>query len=63
MADTITCPECDAEVESLDDLEKHEEVHEVAGDGDSIELFGTRDLYLCKGCRKPLGVGRSRRSE
>lgn len=63
MADKIDCPECGKEIESADELEKHGEVHEIETDDDSFSLFGNRDLFLCKDCKKPLGVGRSPASE
>lgn len=63
MADTIECPECGSEFESVEQMDV-EEVQEITskprggiGHGDA-----TQNLYLCKKCRKPLGIG-SRRNE
>lgn len=61
MGDTLTCENCGHEIESADELEEHEvpEV-EVESDG-SLNLWGSNNLFLCKECRKPLGI--SRRSD
>jgi len=60
MGDSIACPECGAEVDSIEELEAEHEVTELeANDDGSINLFENRDLFLCKDCKKPLGVGRS----
>lgn len=58
MGDSVTCPECGAEVESMDELEKDHEVAEIEADDDGFNHYGNRDLFLCKGCKEPLGVGR-----
>jgi uncharacterized Zn finger protein (UPF0148 family) len=59
MGDTITCPECGATVDSMEQLEREHEVHEIeAEEDDSFSLFGNRDLFLCKNCKNPLGVSR-----
>ena len=56
MADTLTCSECGNEVESADDLESNEEIAEIEVESNgSIRLFENRDLFLCKGCKNPLG--------
>ncbi|MEF8821989.1 MAG: hypothetical protein V5A52_06905 [Halovenus sp.] len=61
MGDTLTCDNCGQEIESADDLEEHEVPEiETKKDG-SLNLWGNNNLYLCKNCRRPLGV--SRRSE
>lgn len=53
------CPECGNDIESADDFVQEGTVEEVESDGDSFSLYGNkRDLFLCKGCRKPLGVGK-----
>jgi Fe2+ or Zn2+ uptake regulation protein len=58
MTNTIECPDCGATIDSEDQLEV-EEVPELQrrqggiGYGDA-----TQNLFLCKKCRKPLGVGR-----
>lgn len=59
MSDSLTCSECGKDIESTDDLERTE-VPAVETDEDgSVSLYGNDDLYLCSGCKKPLGVGRS----
>lgn len=59
MADEITCSECGHVAESADDLETGESVPEVeTSDDGSIHLYENHDLFLCKNCRKPLGVSR-----
>lgn len=56
---SLKCSECGAEHDSLDDFE-HETVQEVETDEDgSISVYGKTDLYLCKDCRKAMGVGHS----
>lgn len=59
MSDTLECPGCGSRIESGEALEATTEVAEVevAAD-DSIQLFGNRDLFMCKSCKKPLGVAR-----
>ncbi len=59
MADTLTCPECGMEVDSATELVSEHEVTEIeTSEDDSIHLFENRDLFLCEGCKKPLGVSR-----
>jgi len=58
MGDTLTCDECGHEIESTDDLEEKEVPEIEAEENGSINLWGSNDLYLCKDCRKPLGVRR-----
>lgn len=59
MADTVHCPNCETEIESTDDLERVE-APEVEPDGDGgFSLYGNNDLFLCQGCKEPMGVGRS----
>jgi len=59
MAESLTCPECGVEVESAEQLVAEHEVTEVEiEEDDSFNLFENRDLFLCKDCKKPLGVGR-----
>lgn len=58
-SDSVECPDCGAQIES----EEHVEVQEVSeiesrpkggiGYGEA-----TSDLFLCKNCKKPLGVGK-----
>lgn len=63
MADELTCSECGKQIESTDDLER-EEVHGIeVADDKSFDLHGSDDLFLCSGCRKPMGVGRSGSSD
>jgi hypothetical protein len=59
MSNELTCPECGETAESIDDLEEGGEVTEVeAGERGSLNLYENRDLFLCKNCRKPLGISR-----
>ena len=59
MSDTLECPECEASIDSTDDLETGGEVAEVEPEEDgSFQLYENHDLFLCKNCRKPLGVSR-----
>ena len=59
MTDTVTCSDCGTDAESTDDVEVVEDIDEIeVGDDDSFDLFGKRDLFLCKECRNPLGVSR-----
>ncbi|AUV81966.1 hypothetical protein C2R22_10165 [Salinigranum rubrum] len=57
--ETIDCPECGATIESLDEMDA-EEVPEIETRSRGGIGYGeaTRNLYLCKSCRKPLGIGR-----
>lgn len=60
MTDTLSCPDCETEIDSLDELEREGAVSEIeAKDDGSFNLFEKRDLFLCKNCRNPLGVSRS----
>jgi uncharacterized membrane protein YvbJ len=61
MGDTLTCEECGHEIESTDGLEAKEVPEIEAEESGSFSLYGSNDLFLCKNCRKPLGV--RRRSE
>ena len=62
MAETVSCPDCGAEFEKIDELEKGGELPEIeSGEGGTINLFENRDLFLCKNCKNPLGVSRSKR--
>lgn len=64
MGDSLQCPECGQETETADDLDRDRAVPEVEMDDDrSIHLFENRDLFLCKNCKNPLGVSRSRRTK
>jgi DNA-directed RNA polymerase subunit RPC12/RpoP len=56
--DHITCPECGEEIGSTDEMDV-EEVQEIRSKPRGGIGYGdaTRNLYLCKNCRKPLGVG------
>lgn len=57
---SLTCSECGAEHETIDDFET-ESVKEIEEkDGGEFVLHENRDLYLCTGCRKAMGVGHSR---
>ncbi|MEF8812229.1 MAG: hypothetical protein V5A55_00175 [Halovenus sp.] len=60
MGDTLSCPECGEEVESAEELETQHDVPEVEVDDDgSLTLFENNDLFLCKNCKKPLGMPRT----
>jgi predicted RNA-binding Zn-ribbon protein involved in translation (DUF1610 family) len=59
MADQVDCPECGNEITSADDVESDGEIAEIEPENDSVTLYGNRDLYRCKDCKKALGVGRS----
>lgn len=55
---TQECPECGTEIESADDLEQTE-VPEIETDKENgVTVYENTDLYLCGGCKKPMGVGR-----
>lgn len=59
MADELSCPDCDKQIESADDLER-EEVPQIGINGDdSISLFESNDLFLCKECKNALGIAGS----
>jgi len=59
MGDTLSCPECGEEVDSEEQLEREHDVPEVEIDDDGgVTLFENRDLFLCKNCKKPLGMSR-----
>jgi len=60
MADTLTCPDCDREIESTEDIEKSEEITEIETEGGTVSPYrdGTGDLFLCGGCKRPLGFER-----
>ena len=57
MADTLTCPDCEREIESTEDLEKSATVTEIETDGETVSPYrdNTGDLFLCKACKRPLG--------
>lgn len=58
MSDDLTCTECGTEIESTEDLERTA-VPEIETDEDGgVNPYGNNDLFLCSGCKKPLGVGR-----
>ncbi|MFC7230608.1 hypothetical protein ACFQMM_02980 [Saliphagus sp. GCM10025308] len=58
MADTLTCPECGDTIRSREHLEAGHEVAELEPNEDGLTLYGNRDLFLCRNCKRPLGVGR-----
>lgn len=61
MGDTLTCPGCGEEIHSTDEVEVQEDVPEVEVNEDrSFNLYGNRDLFLCKNCKKPLGMRHDR---
>lgn len=61
MGDTLTCSGCGEEIETADDMEVEEDVPELEVNEDrSFNLFGNRDLFLCKNCKKPMGMRRDR---
>ena len=60
MPDTLTCPDCEREIESTEDLEESETVTEIETDGETVSPYKdkTGDLFLCAGCKRPLGFER-----
>lgn len=60
MADTMTCPDCGKNIETADDLEEGEELTEIATEEGTISPYSdkTGDLFLCGGCKRPLGFER-----
>lgn len=60
MADELECPECDKTIESTDELEQAEEITEIETDGGDVNPYRdeTGDLFLCSGCKRPLGFKR-----
>jgi hypothetical protein len=58
MAET-ECPECGNEIESTADLERTEVPEIETDDNNEFSLHDNRDLFLCSGCKKPMGVGRT----
>jgi len=61
MASDLTCSSCGTEIDSADDV-KREELPAIDHDeeSDSFSLYGdSENLFLCAGCSKPLGVGRT----
>jgi len=61
MADELTCPECDETIESTDDIEEAEELTEIETDDTSVSPYKdkTGNMFLCKGCKRPLGFERN----
>lgn len=57
-SDTVECPDCGATIESEDHVEV-QEVKEIESRPRGGIGYGerTNDLFLCKNCKKPLGVG------
>ena len=55
MGEGIPCPNCGDQLESTDDLEKTEISQIETEEDGSFHLFGNDDLFLCKGCKNPLG--------
>jgi len=60
MAETLTCPDCDKEIETTADLEESEEITEIETDGETVSPYAdkTGNLFLCGGCKRPLGFER-----
>lgn len=61
MGDTVTCPECGDEAESMEELNKahkHEVPEFEVEDDGGFNLHENKDLFLCKSCKNPLGVRR-----
>ena len=58
-SDTVECPDCGAQIESEDQVEV-QEVREIESRPKGGIGYGTEtnNLFLCKDCKKPLGVGR-----
>ncbi len=55
----MECPDCGTEIESVSDLEQTEVPAVETDDDGNFNLYDNEDLYLCSGCKRPLGVGRS----
>lgn len=61
MGDTITCPECGDEAESMEELDeahKHEVPEFEVEENGEFSLYENNDLFLCKNCKNPLGMRR-----
>jgi hypothetical protein len=60
MADTMTCPDCEREIESPDDLEESVTLTEIDTDDGTVSPYRdeTGNLFLCAGCKRPLGFER-----
>ena len=59
MTESLFCPECEKEIESTDDLEEGGEITEIETEDDgAVTLFENHDLFLCEGCKRPLGTSR-----
>lgn len=58
VTESVQCPECGELIESMDQIDT-EEVQEITSKPKGGIGYGeaTHNLYLCKNCRKPLGVG------
>jgi len=56
----MTCPDCDKDIESTDDVEEGEELTEIATGGTDINPYRdkTGNLFLCGGWKRPLGFER-----
>lgn len=63
MTDELVCPECNEEFESTDDLEQTEVPELSVDETGDVRLHGNADLFLCRGCKKPMGVGRTKGDE
>ena len=61
MAEELTCPDCGKEIESTDDIEEAEELTEIKTDGKGVSPYRdkTGNMFLCKGCKRPLGFKRN----
>jgi len=55
MTDSTECPNCGDQLETVDDLEETEVTRIDTNDDGSFNLFGNADLFLCEGCKNPLG--------
>ncbi len=56
MESELTCPNCETTIESKAQLTEGHEVTELGFDGKNISLYGNRNLFLCKNCKRPLGI-------
>ena len=60
MAEPLTCPDCEREIASTDDLEASVTVTEIETDDEAVSPYRdkTGNLFLCAGCKRPLGFER-----
>lgn len=56
MKPEFTCPDCGTTVESKARLAKGHEVSKIEFGGEDVSLYENDNLFLCKNCKRPLGV-------